>query len=122
MFPPFLPGYVIPAEIDLTSAFAPLTMGLMVMLIVLVLGLAVYVWGCYLIDTPISKATYPRRFVCPVKQETVEAKFVAWKGQPWNVLDVERCSGWCLGTERNCHKECIRLFDSPAPTPLSLIV
>ena len=122
MFPPFLPGYLIPAEIDLTLAFAPLVTGLQIVLIIVALGFAVYVWGCYLIRTPVSKAVYPRRFVCPVRHEAVETKFVAWKGQPWDVLDVERCSGWCLGTEKNCNKECIRLFEGPAPAPLSLLL
>lgn len=77
MFPPFLPGYAIPAEIDLTMVFAPLTTGLMVMLMVLALGFAVYIWGCYIIDSPLSKAIYPHRFVCPVTHKRVEAKFVS---------------------------------------------
>ena len=122
MVPPFIPGYLIPSGIDLTSAFAPLIVGLEVLLILLVLGFALYAWGCYLIDTPIAKAIYPRQFICPVTHHAVVTQFVAWKGQPWHVLDVSRCSGWCLGTEKNCNKECLLLFDGPVPAPPSLVL
>ncbi|MGE0820622.1 MAG: hypothetical protein AB7G75_11930 [Candidatus Binatia bacterium] len=122
MVPPFLPGYLVPRGIDLTPTFAPLILGLQVLLILLALGFAVYVWDCYLIDTPVAKAVYPRRFICPVKQQPVAAQFVAWKGQPWYALDVKRCSGWCLGTEKNCNKECLLLFEGPAPVPPSLVL
>ena len=122
MLPPFFPGLPGSTELDLTLTFAPLMAGLIVVLSLLALGLAMYGWGCYLINAPLRKAVYPRRFVCPVKHQVVEAKFVAWKGQPWHVLDVERCSGWCLGTEKDCNKECIKVFDDPAPAPPVLLL
>jgi hypothetical protein len=104
-----------PAEIDLTLAFAPLMTGLQLVVLLIALGVAAYIWASHFIDAPLRKALYPRRFVCPVNDQRVEAKFVAWKGQPWHVLDVERCSGWRLGSEKTCNKECMRLFDGPAP-------
>jgi hypothetical protein len=39
-------------NVDLTIAFAPLMTGLMVALIVIVDGFAVYVWGCYVFNAP----------------------------------------------------------------------
>lgn len=122
MLPPFLPGLPGSAELDLTLVFSPLLTGLMVMLGIIALGFVAYAWCSHLINTPLQKAVYPRRFVCPVKRQMVEAKFVAWKGQPWHPLDVEHCSGWCLGIKKNCNKECITVFDGPAPIPPPLLL
>lgn len=122
MLAPIFPGYVLPAEIDLTLAFAPLMTGLLLMVFLMTLGIAAYIGAYRFISAPLRKAFYPKRFVCPVKNQRVEARFVAWKGQPWHVLDVKRCSGWRLGTEKDCNKECIQLFDGPAPAgPRSLL-
>ena len=117
MLPPVFLGQLVPAEIDFTVAFAPLLMGLQLLLILAAIGFTVYIWGCYLIETPLQKALYPKRFMCPVKGQVVEAQFVAWKGQPWQPLDVERCSGWCLGTEKTCNKGCMLVYSSE-PTPV----
>jgi hypothetical protein len=122
MLPPFLPGLPGAAELDLTLVFSPLLIGLMAVLGILAFSFVVYAWCSYLINAPLQKAVYPRRFVCPIKPQMVEAQFVAWKGQPWHPLDVERCSGWCLGIEKNCNKECIALFDAPAPCSPSLFL
>ncbi|MBM4255516.1 MAG: hypothetical protein FJ147_06410 [Deltaproteobacteria bacterium] len=122
MLPPIFPGYAMPVEIDLILAFTPLLTGLLILVLITALGIAAAMWVWHLMETPLKKALYPKRIVCPVKHQTVEAQFVAWKGQPWDVLDVERCSGWCLGTEKNCNKECMRLFEGAAPVSPSLVL
>ena len=122
MLPPFLPGLPSAAELDLTLVFSPFLIGLMTVLGIIVLGFAAYAWCSHLIHAPLQKAVYPRRFVCPVKHQMVETKFVTWKGQPWDVLDVERCSGWCLGRERDCNKECIKTLGESAPIPPLLLL
>lgn len=122
MLPPFLPGLPGAAELDLPLVFSPFLMGLVIVLGILMFSFGVYAWYSYLITAPLQKAIYPRRFVCPVKQQKVEAKFAAWKGQPWHPLDVEGCSGWCVGAGKDCNKECLRVFDGPAPvSPLLLL-
>jgi hypothetical protein len=78
MLPPSLPGLPGTAELDLTLVFSPFLIGLMTVLGLMAFSFVVYAWYSYLINAPLQKAVYPRRFVCPVKQQMVEAKFIAW--------------------------------------------
>jgi hypothetical protein len=61
---------------------------------------------------------YRKRFFCPGKGREVEVDFLAYRGEPGNLLGVEHCSAFREKEEIDCDRSCLYLPQAQAAPPL----
>jgi hypothetical protein len=111
----------------MTVDFAPLLMGMVVVLGLCILGMALDAWVYYAWAQPKTgvemaeakvEVLYRKRFFCPGKGREVEVDFRAPWGEPGNLLGVEHCSAFGEKEEISCDKACLYLPEAKAVAPL----
>ncbi len=123
MFPyPHLSGVPSGAVLDMTAEFAPLLIGMLVLLSLCALGLVFEAWAYQHQTWARGKAqrevVYRKRFFCPTKAREVEVDFFARRGEPGNLLGVKRCSAFKRAEEIDCDRSCLYLPQAREARPL----
>jgi len=64
------------------------------------------------------EAMYRKRFFCSLVDKEVKADFLAYKGEPRQLLGVVHCSAFPEGQQMNCDQSCIYRAQAQLAPPL----
>lgn len=123
MFPYLhLSGVPSGAVLDMTAEFAPLFIGMVVLLGVCALGLAfdalTYQYQTWAQGEAQREVVYRKRFFCPTKAREVEVDFLARMDEPENLLEVKRCSAFKRAEKIDCDRSCLYLPQAREAPPI----
>lgn len=112
MFPYPFPFSGVPsgAGLELTAEFAPLFLGIVLLLSLCALGLAAEGWIAQMrVPQEVPLRLVRKRFVCPTQEREVEVDFFASRGEAGKLLAVKSCSAFIKRDEMDCNQACLRL-------------